>query len=68
MDKMEGKVNRQHPTALTIYTSLILTYRTFLHLPGIARPFHQGQETHKQLPCATCKLDDLNFPETNSKV
>lgn len=68
MDTTEGKVNRQHPTDLTVYTSLILTYRTFLHLPGIARPFHQGQKTHKQLPCATRKLDDLNFPETNSKV
>jgi len=38
------------------------TYRTLFHLPGIAGPLDQGQETHKELSGAAGKPDDLTFP------
>lgn len=44
------------------------TYRTLFYFPCIARPLHQGQEAHKQLPGSTCKLDNLNFPEGGTTV
>lgn len=37
-------------------------YRALFHLARIARPLHQGEQTHKQLPRTAGKLDNLNFP------